>query len=132
MPLSRQFDYLPPAAGPLPGAGTRVLVPFGRRQLVGLVVGHSTDSELDHSRLKRADAVLDETPLLSEEALWLIRFTSDYYHHPIGEVAAAALPVLLRKGKALHPVLEFVAISDGGAGADIDALTRRAPRQREP
>ena len=131
VPLSRQFDYLPPAAGPLPGAGTRVLVPFGRRQLVGLVVGHSTDSELDHSRLKRADAVLDETPLLSEEALWLIRFTSDYYHHPIGEVAAAALPVLLRKGKALHPVLEFVAISDGGAGADIDALTRRAPRQAE-
>jgi len=131
VPLSRLFDYLPPAAGPLPVAGTRVLVPFGRRQQVGLVVDHSSDSDLDHSRLKRADAALDDKPLLSEEALWLIRFTSDYYHHPIGEVTAAALPALLRKGKALHPVLEFIAISDSGECVDVDALTRRAPKQAE-
>jgi primosomal protein N' (replication factor Y) len=77
------------------------------------------------------EAALDDTPLLSDEALWLIRFTSDYYHHPIGEVAAAALPALLRRGNALHPVLEIIAVTNAGEHADIDALAKRAPRQAE-
>ncbi len=92
---------------------------------------HSDESDVDRSRLRRVETVLDDKPLLSGDALWLIRFTSDYYHHPIGEVAAAALPALLRKGKALHPVLEFIAVTDAGEHADIAALTRRAPRQAE-
>ena len=131
VPLARQFDYLPPAGGPTPAAGTRVLVPFGRRQLVGLVMGHAADSEFDRSRLKRAKDVLDDEPLLSDDALWLIRFTSDYYHHPVGEVAAATLPALLRQGKALHPVLEFIALTDAGERFDPDTLRKRAPRQAE-
>jgi primosomal protein N' (replication factor Y) len=131
VPLARQFDYLPPAGGDIPAPGTRVLVPFGRRRQVGLVMEQAADTDLDRSRLKRAEAVLDDEPLLSDEALWLIRFTSDYYHHPVGEVAAATLPALLRKGKALHPVLEFVALTDAGKRSDIDTLRKRAPRQAE-
>lgn len=131
VPLSRQFDYLPPAGVPLPAAGSRVLVPFGRRQLAGLVLGHTSESDVATSRLKRAVALLDDTPLLSEDDLWLIRFTCDYYHHPVGEVAAAALPTLLRKGKALYPVLEYVSATDAGQHADIEKLGKRAPRQAE-
>lgn len=131
VPLSRQFDYLPPAEAPCPAPGCRVLVPFGRRQQVGLVLGVSNESQLDPAQLRHAEMALDDTPLLSDEALWLIRFTSDYYHHPIGEVTAAALPALLRKGKALHPVLEIIAITDTGEHADIDTLSKRAPRQAE-
>ena len=131
VPLSRQFDYLPPADGPLPAPGTRVLAPFGRRRQIGLVMAHTEESDLDRSRLRRVEAILDDEPLLSAEALWLIRFTSDYYHHPIGEVATAALPALLRRGKSLHPILEFVAVTDAGAHLDIDLLAKRAPRQAE-
>jgi primosomal protein N' (replication factor Y) len=131
VPLSRQFDYLPPAQGPCPAPGCRVLVPFGRRRQVGLVLGLSNESLLDPAQLRRAETALDDAPLLADEALWLIRFTSDYYHHPIGEVTAAALPGLLRKGKALHPMLDFIAITDSGEHVDIDALSKRAPRQAE-
>ena len=94
-------------------------------------MAHSDDSDLERSRLRRVEAARDDKPLLSDEALWLIRFTSDYYHHPIGEVAAAALPALLRRGDALHPILEFVAVTNTGERADIDALAKRAPRQAE-
>ena len=111
--------------------GARVRVPFGRRKLTGLVLGHSEDSDFDRTRLKRAEATLDDDALLSEESLWLIRFTSDYYHHPVGEVAAAALPTLLRKGHALHPTLEFISITDSGEHADMDTLAKRAPKQAE-
>lgn len=131
LPLSRQFDYLPPAGVPLPAIGARVRVPFGRRQVVGLVMGHAEESELKRSRLKRAIASLDDTPLLGDDDLWLIRFTSDYYHHPIGEVAAAAMPTLLRKGDGLHPLTEFVLVTDDGARTDLEALAKRAPKQSE-
>ena len=131
VPLARYFDYLPPAGCPVVAAGTRVRVPFGRQRVVGLVMADDARSELPRSKLKRAEAVLDDEPLVSEESRWLIRFTSDYYHHPIGEVAAAALPVMLRKGSDLYPTLTFLAASDAGAAADIDALAKRAPKQAE-
>ena len=129
VPLSRTFDYLPPTAAAVPAIGTRVRVPFGRRQVVGLVLGHAAASEMPRSKLKRASEALDDTPLLPADTLWLIRFTSDYYHHPIGEVAAAALPALLRKGTALYPVVDVVVPGDSGHAADVAALEKRAPKQ---
>lgn len=131
VPLSRHFDYLPPATGPdlLPGA--RVRVPFGRRSVVGIVMALAGSSDLPRSKLKRATAMLDDDPLLQDETLWLIRFTSDYYHHPIGEVAAAAIPVLLRKGSDLYPTVRFIVATDPGLSADMETLTKRAPRQAE-
>ena len=108
-----------------------MLVPFGRRQQVGLVLGHANESSLPAGKLRHCDAAIDESPLLAAAELRLIRFTSDYYHHPIGEVVAAALPALLRQGKALHPTVETIAVSDLGPSHDIEALARRAPKQAE-
>jgi primosomal protein N' (replication factor Y) len=108
-----------------------VLVPFGRRQQVGLVLGHADESFLPAGKLRQCDAAIDESPLLAAAELRLIRFTSDYYHHPIGEVVVAALPALLRQGKALHPTVETIAVSDLGQSHDIEALARRAPKQGE-
>jgi primosomal protein N' (replication factor Y) len=88
-------------------------------------------SEVPVGKLRRCDALVDEVPLLSAADLRLIIFTSDYYHHPIGEVVAAALPALLRAGKPLLPSLTCIAITSAGADIDIAALARRAPRQAE-
>ena len=131
VPLSRPFDYLPATEGPLAQPGTRVLVRFGPRRETGLVLSQGSESELPLSKLKRCTATLDDEPLLDEDDLWLIRFTSDYYHHPIGEVVAAALPALLRQGKSLHPTVQQVVITDAGENVDFEALARRAPRQAE-
>lgn len=131
MPLSRLFDYLPPASGEIPQAGSRVRVSFGRRQEVGLVLAHSSDSPLPAHKIRRLGEVLDDAPLLSESDLRLIRFTAEYYHHPVGEVVAAALPALLRQGRPLHPSVEMIAVTDSGEQQDIAALFRRAPRQAE-
>jgi primosomal protein N' (replication factor Y) len=131
VPLSRAFDYLPPEGGPVPAPGCRVRVPFGPRQQVGLVVGHADVSELPAGRIRRCTEVLDAQPLLGEADLRLIRFTSDYYHHPIGEVVAAALPALLRQGKGLHPLVEMISATELAAATDIESLGRRAPRQAE-
>lgn len=131
VPLSRLFDYLPPASGAPVAVGSRVGVTFGRQTLVGLVLGLATDSDLPRAQLKRVTRVLDDEPLLPDELLWLIRFTSDYYHHPVGEVVAAALPVALRKGESLYPEQDFVSATASSASVDLETLHKRAPKQAE-
>ena len=78
-PLSHLFDYLPPAGndGLLPSAlspGARVLVPFGRQQVVGLILEQAEHSDLPRNKLRRAVALLDDNPLFGEHDLWLLRF----------------------------------------------------------
>lgn len=131
VPLSRLFDYLPPADGACPPPGARVRVPFGRQRQIGLVVAHAGGSDVPQGKMRRVLEVLDDKPLLREEDLWLVGFTSDYYHHPVGEVAAAALPALLRQGRPLNPLLRHVTATDAARGFDIEALARKAPRQAE-
>ncbi|MDH3439311.1 MAG: primosomal protein N' [Gammaproteobacteria bacterium] len=127
-PLSRLFDYRSPDTGrAVPGC--RVEVPFGRRTRTGVVLEVAEESELPAAKLKTATKVLDDAPLFSESDLWLIRFVSDYYHHPIGEVAAATMPALLRQGKSLDPVVRYLSATGAGKEADLDLLRKRAPKQ---
>ena len=126
-PLSRLFDYLP-GSGALPAPGTRVQVPFGRRLETGIVMEQAANSELPRSRLKQVRRSLDTSPLLSTEDLWLIRFVSDYYHHPIGEVAAAAIPALLRQGRPLVPTTRALALTEAGRSLDPGTIEKRAPQ----
>jgi primosomal protein N' (replication factor Y) len=109
----------------------RVRIPFGRRNEVGLVVAIADGSDLPATKIRRATDVLDREPLLANDDLRLIRFAADYYHHPVGEVAATAMPALLRQGRPLDPVLEHVTTSDAGLQVDPESLARRAPRQAE-
>ncbi|UTA48552.1 primosomal protein N' [Simiduia sp. 21SJ11W-1] len=98
-PLRRLFDYLPPARGPLPAPGQRLLVPFGNQQLVGVVVECTSQTDQAEAKLKAALASLDDTPLFDEQLLALARWAARYYQYPLGEVFSAALPAPLRAGE---------------------------------
>jgi len=124
-PLDTLFDYLAPAAGPLPAPGTRVRVPFGRRRPVGLVMEHAANSDLSPERLKPVLEALDEEPLFDPTLLQLLTWTARYYHEPPGSVAAAALPAPLRQGKPLPEPPTRVS----ARGPAPEEMTRRAPRQ---
>lgn len=129
-PLSRLFDYLAPSSGrAVPGC--RVSVPFGRQTQIGMVMEVARTSDLPADKLKRAKTVLDDTPLLSANDLWLIGFTSDYYHHPVGEVVASALPAALRQGKLRDSIVRKLSVTPLGVQTDLDALRKRARRQAE-
>ncbi len=90
-PLLRTFTYRLPAqlgAAALPGA--RVLVPFGRRKLVGCIDSLARRTERDEVR--PVLDLLDDRPLLSGPLLALCRWVADYYAAPLGLVLRAALP----------------------------------------
>jgi len=82
-------------------AGDRVVVPFGARERVGVVVEVSDGSEVASARLKAIVRVLDNAPRLSAEWLEQMRFLSTYYQRPLGETVAGALPPRLRSLKPL-------------------------------
>ena len=67
--------------------GVRVSVPFGRRQLIGVVTA-SYDDTVDNTesevKLKAVSEVLDEQPLFDATLQALAQWLATYYHHPIG------------------------------------------------
>lgn len=131
-PLYRNFDYLPPADTD-PAAlqpGVRLKVPFGRRELVGVLLEVAADPQVAATKLKAARKLLDSGPAIPADMMALACWAADYYRHPIGEVMQTLLPVLLRQGKAAVAARERVwRLSAAGRSAD-PARFDRAPRQR--
>jgi primosomal protein N' (replication factor Y) len=101
LPLPQPFDYLP-ARGAKPGddpTGCRVRVPFGNRELVGVVTGTRPVEPV--AALREVAAVLDPQPVFHGELLQSLRWLARYLHAPLGEVLATALPASLRRGEPL-------------------------------
>ncbi len=127
-PLRNLFDYLPPLGDSFPAAGSRVRVPFGRGERIGVVWGRG-GAETQARNLKRVSEVLDESPLLGEADLALLGWAARYYQHPLGEVAAAALPVKLRKGSSFANRARGWRVTDEGRQA-LEEGAVRFPRQQ--
>jgi len=113
-PLRTLLSYSHHADAALP-VGTRVLVPFGKQQSVGLVISAECTPETDNPdapfTVKPVDAVLDAIPLPDAHLLELLQWAARYYHHPVGEVIFSALPVALRKPKPLSTRLQKLLVS---------------------
>ena len=100
VPVAKLFDYLCDDAMPAE-AGDRVVVPFGARERVGVVVEVGDGSLVASARLKAVTRVMDDAPRLSQQWLDQMRFLSSYYQRPLGETVAGALPPRLRSLKPL-------------------------------
>ena len=131
VPLSRLFDYRVPEGTAAPAPGTRVRVPFGRQRLIGVVIEQAQTSLLPEERLKPITAILDTVPVLGAQVLELVRWASDYYHHPLGEVIAAALPKAVRGGASLLELEERWAATPAGREALGGNRLARSPAQRQ-
>jgi primosomal protein N' (replication factor Y) (superfamily II helicase) len=109
-PLHQYFEYFAPIDFPLNQLqkGLRVQVPFGKQKKIGFLMEISESSIWPKSHLKQAFAILDEVPLLPDSLQQLVEWTSRYYHCPIGEVFANALPQALRTGEDLKKIKKSV------------------------
>ena len=99
-PLRFPFDYLPDRSDLDWQRGLRVSVPFGSRQLIGIVVDIEEVHDTERiSKIKPILCRLDEYPIIPENLLNLILWVSDYYHHPVGDCFQVALPKKTRLGE---------------------------------
>jgi primosomal protein N' (replication factor Y) len=100
VPLPKLFDYTSVHAT-ADDIGRRVVVPLGARNLVGVIVEVSPNTDVTPEKLRPAGTILDDMPPLTQEWLALARFAAEYYHRPLGEVIHAALPPRLRQTRPL-------------------------------
>lgn len=101
-PLWRDFDYIVPDALSDLAVGERVVVPFGKRQVAGVVSHFLTETSIDVDKLKPITDRLDDQSFLTPEILKLCRWASDYYHYPLGEVVFGILPKKARVCRSLQ------------------------------
>ncbi|MCX7829618.1 MAG: DEAD/DEAH box helicase family protein, partial [Acidobacteria bacterium] len=89
IPLRKFFTYALPETCPQLTSGTRVLVSFGSRSLIGYVVDNEGE---DVGKIKTISTILDEEPFFNNELFSFLKQLSDYYLAPLGVILKNAYP----------------------------------------
>lgn len=100
---------------PLP-PGTRVLVPFRNKTVVGVVWETDIAPDMDTARILSVQTAFMEEKPLPQSWRDLLAFTSRYYHYPTGQAVFAALPQGLKETRVVEmpqPPL-FYALNEAG------------------
>ncbi len=97
--LRKEFDYLIPTelAGSVE-VGTRVRVPFGQREVIGVVTALVEQSA--HPRLRPVLQVIGRPALITPAVLRLARWIAEYYCCPVETALRSVLPEAVRKEEA--------------------------------
>ena len=93
LPLRQSFTYKSKVAIK---KGTRVVVPFGKKSIVGIVIKKISNPN-SLKGLKEIISIADNHTCFDKSIFNTILWASEYYHHPIGEVFFSFMPTLLRK-----------------------------------
>ncbi len=98
VPLGQVFSYIvPPTLLADVRRGARVLCPFGKRRVLGVVLELGMEApDIPEDKLKPIQAVVDPEPVLQDELLGFLQELARYYVAPMGEVIELALPAVER------------------------------------
>lgn len=124
VPVPGAFSYrVPPDLLDRVQVGVRVRVPFGPRTVPGLVLELGAECPVDPKKVRPIAQVLDGAPALDPDVLRLARWAAGYYHTPLGEVLAAAVPQDVTARGRPAPVRRRVSLAPAPDAPD-------APRRR--
>ena len=120
--LRREFDYaIPDELVDRVEVGSRVKVPFGHRQVLGVVTALVESST--HTNLKSIFSVIGAQSLVTPKVLSLARWIGDYYCCPVETALKSVLPEAIRKEEAgWRERLHVHALSVSG---ELPTLTKR-------
>ncbi|HEV3149190.1 MAG TPA: primosomal protein N' [Chthoniobacterales bacterium] len=128
--IHRELDYLvPETLSERISVGSRVRVPFRDKSALATVVATLERSEAEG--IRPIEAVVGDTPILSEELLELANWMSTYYCCPIETVMRSLLPQVIRRAEIGWKKQLFVQPARKIDNEEIEQLRRRAPRQAE-
>ena len=141
VPLRNTFTYaIPEALRESAQLGSRVLVPFRKKSLVGVVV-EFVESAPAETKMRDIARVLDFVPALTPKLIELANWIAGYYLAPIGEVFRAMLPpvtelksqrqiVLTEAGREAAESLSGGELSHGLNGIEVAFLKTLREKQK--
>ncbi|HEX8879601.1 MAG TPA: primosomal protein N' [Candidatus Acidoferrum sp.] len=140
VPLRTTFTYAVPE--PMRGTvqlGSRVLVPFRKKSLVGVVM-EFVENAPQGAKVREIARVLDIFPALTPKLMELANWIAQYYLAPIGDVVRAMAPpltelrsqrqiVLTEAGRAASESLSGGELSHGLVGPEVAFLATLAEKK---
>lgn len=130
LPLDTLFDYLDGGNSHLK-VGQRVLVPFGKRQFIGIILARVALSDIAENKLKPIIHGFGDEPPLPGATLQLLKFCADYYQYPLGQALLSVLPPRMREAKpAQLPKQILFKLSHAARAAGPELIPARARVQR--
>ncbi len=131
-PLRRLFDYraAPGMTRSTLQPGMRLRVPFGRREIIGILIEVREQTDVPADKLKPALEILDQHTPIPAALFKLCLWTAQYYQHSLGDTFSWALPNLLRQGEPAEQRQQRFWLAAPDASTDDPRLSR-ASRQRQ-
>ena len=134
VPMRQLFTYQVPEALQTPAiaVGERVVVPFGPRKVIGIVIDEQAHCDFDVKKIKRIAERLNDNFNLSKPLVSFLQLCAHYYHHPVGDVFQQALPILLRKVENVTlslPMVWQTTSLDEDHKIIVTALAKKAAKQ---
>ena len=112
--------------------GSRVVVPFGKKTLEGIVIGVKETCRFDVDKIKPILSLLEETPVLTNETLSLMNYVCDTCYVTRAAALRLFLPSEMRKGKVKEQFVRYVALaSDINVDEVCSSLRKSAIKQRD-
>lgn len=112
--------------------GSRVVVPFGKKVIEGIVIGVKDTSKYPVDKIKPILRLLEETPALTRETLQLMEHVCKTCYVTRAAALRLFLPVEMRKGKVKEQFTRFVALNDDiNVDEVLSSLRKSAIKQKD-
>ncbi|MFZ8943327.1 MAG: primosomal protein N' [Methylophilaceae bacterium] len=129
VPVNELFDYL--SNDEDIQIGQYVKVPFGRRNLIGIVYSFASSSKVEKNKLKKI-SYIDSEVLFDKRLLKLLSFVSSYYHYPIGQTIMSVVPARIKQDKShINRIELLIQPTETLTQEVINALPKRQVRLRK-
>ncbi|MBE5756878.1 MAG: primosomal protein N' [Clostridiales bacterium] len=110
--------------------GSRVSVPFGYKNIEGIVIGLSERAVFPIEKIKPITAILDDEPVLTKEGVKLAKYIQKKYFVPLALSLRLFLPTELRRGQVKAKVEKFCKLSNKPFEEMISEIKANASNQK--
>ncbi|MCV2508434.1 MAG: primosomal protein N' [Candidatus Lightella neohaematopini] len=94
-----------------PIIGTRVLVPFGKKNIIGIITDINVNSKLLINNIKYVIRIFDQKSLFTNSLWYIIKWGAQYYHYPIGLALFSVLPKQIKNGQLINDQLQTLVVT---------------------
>ena len=126
---------LPLANCQSPIIGCRVLVPLGKKSIIGIIYRKHEGELPENVKVRDILQIVDGTPIVTPQQLQLWEWLSSYYMCTLGEVMAAALPSEIIDDNFSAATTQYIQLSPAyiatGAQEQLLGELKRAKKQEQ-